>query len=397
MAFPLLRTAKNLGGDLIESVLLTLRRRTELRKYRQPSYRKLMEAGTLTKEEKQEIDRFYLENYGKKIPYFWHRAYKGYTGKFDLCFFPEYLYIPEFENYMNSDAAYARILSDKNMLPIFAGYAGCKMPKEYLICSRGVYQNGDRREISREEAVGILRNCGEVFIKPSVDSDSGQGCLLLTFRDGVCLENQKTARQVLLSLKKNFTVQERIVCHEEIRRLYAGSVNTFRVLTYRWKSEVKVGSVIMRLGIGNAYVDNVHAGGLFIAVDEQGNLGEKAMRPDGESYLAHPDSGTVFQGYRIHGFGKVTEKAKRMHELVPQIGIIHWDFTLNEQGEPVLIEANTRGGGIWVFNAAHGKGPFGDDTEEILRWCRFMRKKAPHKRSEYRFGDTDTDTDTDHE
>lgn len=34
----------------------------------------------------------------------------------------------------------------------------------------------------------------------------------------------------------------------------------------------------------------------------------------------------------------------------------------------MMIEANIRGGGIWVIQMAHGCGVFGDDTAEILKF-----------------------------
>lgn len=53
----------------------------------------------LTKEQKEAIDKFYLENYGEKIPYNWHQLYTSFTGNFDEKYFPEFLYIPLLERF----------------------------------------------------------------------------------------------------------------------------------------------------------------------------------------------------------------------------------------------------------------------------------------------------------
>lgn len=57
-----------------------------------------------------------------------------------------------------------------------------------------------------------------------------------------------------------------------------------------------------------------------------------------------------------------------------------------KNGEPILIEANIIGGSIWLLQMAHGVGPFGDKTEEVLNWINFMRKIKSDERSKYKFG-----------
>ena len=73
---------------------------------------------------------------------------------------------------------------------------------------------------------------------------------------------------------------------------------------------------------------------------------------------------------------RVIETAERMHRSIPQLGVVNWDFTLDEDGTPLLIEANVLGGGIWVFEMAHGKSAFGSLTPEILRWLRQMKRMS---------------------
>ena len=51
----------------------------------------------LTNKQKREIDTFYKQNYGKKIPYKWHRLYTSYTGIFDAQYIPELIFIPIIE------------------------------------------------------------------------------------------------------------------------------------------------------------------------------------------------------------------------------------------------------------------------------------------------------------
>ena len=75
-----------------------------------------------------------------------------------------------------------------------------------------------------------------------------------------------------------------------------------------------------------------------------------------------------------------------MHITVPQLGVVNWDFTLNENGVPILIEANVVSGSVWLPQMAHGKTPFGDHTAEVLKWLRLMKKTKPADRYKYAFG-----------
>ena len=194
-------------------------------------------------------------------------------------------------------------------------------------------------------------------------------------------------KEIIKELGKNFVMQERLICHESIKQLYDGSVNTFRIMTYRWHNEIIAAPVIMRIGKGGAYLDNAHAGGMFIALSEDGSLHEKAFTELEDSYVEHPDSKIKFKNYKISLLPKVVETVKNMHYSLPTIGVINWDMTLDEEGNPVLIEANVNGGSIWLFQMAHGCGVFGDKTPEILRWIGKMDKLNYEDRQMHHFGD----------
>ena len=104
-------------------------------------------------------------------------------------------------------------------------------------------------------------------------------------------------------------------------------------MTYRWRDSIRITPATMRIGQGGAYLDNVHAGGMCIFIDNEGYLGDKAFTEFGDEYSEHPDTHILFNGYQILEFPKVLAAAKRLHEAIPQMGVIHWDFTINENGK----------------------------------------------------------------
>lgn len=129
----------------------------------------------------------------------------------------------------------------------------------------------------------------------------------------------------------------------------------------------------LRIGQGGSYLDNAHVGGMFIGVNDLGELNEEAFTEEaftefGKRYKEHPDTHTVFKGYKLSFVPDLIKIAKKLHLNAPQLGIISWDLKVDQNGEIVLIEANTRGQGIWISQMAHGCGPFGENTADILRY-----------------------------
>ena len=380
------KTVINLFGNAYDKVLIWHRRQTEINKFKDKRRVSITDSVQLSKEQKKEIDVFYKKNYGAKIPYTWHQHYTAFTGKFDVKYFPELLYIPEFEHFINLWPSYNTVFSDKNILPLLCNPAKVKYPNNLFSSVRGALRDGDGRSISHKQLMDGLNSIGEVFIKKTIDSSSGRGCFLANLVDGVDTKSGESLNDIISSLGSDFVVQERIKCHNTISSLYPNSVNTFRVMTYRWHDSIVVVPATMRIGRGGSYLDNIHSGGMCIAIDDDGKLHEAAYTEFGESYTKHPDSQVVFKDWVIEGFSEVLDSAKRLHETLPQVGCVHWDFTIDAIGNPLLIEANMSGTSIQLIQRPRGCGAFGDNTAEILQWMRVMKHTKIEKRNEIAFG-----------
>ena len=380
----ILRNIKVKVLDSWESFIQSRKRNGEIRKFKDTRRVQIANLYPLSNEQKKQIDELYINNYGEKIDYVWHQNYAAHAGKFDCRFFPELLYIPEFEAYQIQNKAIAKMLSDKNFLPIVAKSVNIKMPETIVSCTNGVLRNSNNQIVSETEALCLLNIIKtELFVKPTKGSCSGVGCSKvkvldkMDFRGGNLLINNQ------LSYGKDFVVQKVLKCHKSLVDIYPSSVNTFRVITYIWHNEIKTMPVILRIGQGGHFLDNAHAGGMFIAINNDGRLGKFAITEFNERFEKHPDTGLVFATHKIEHFDKVLLAAQKIHEAVPQIGVVNWDFTIDESGEPVLIEANCNGGSVWLIQMAHGVGAFGKDTEEVLQWMRFMKRLKPHERLNY--------------
>lgn len=356
--------------------------RNEVKKYQDPLRRELTARFSLSEEQKGQVDAFFLKHYGEKIPYTWHQHFSSYTGRFDVAYFPEQLYIPKFERYMNTPG-YDTVLSDKCVLPILAGGLGIRIPETVFALSRGVFRDGAYHIVSREDAVEELQNAGEVYLKISVDSGGGEGCYRADFRNGTDRRTGKTVEAFFQELGGEIIIQKAIETHPKLSAFDRGSAATFRVITYFWRGEVHACPLTLRIGIHNSPVANA---AIIIAIDDDGTLHPEGYSKFGDRFTEHPDSHIRFGNYRVEDTPAVIAAAKRMHEAFPQVGIINWDFTIDKDGQPVLIEANTKNGSIWLPEFVHGKSAFGERTGEILEWIRFMDKVNPEDRHFYHHG-----------
>lgn len=255
----------------------------------------------LSKNEKEEIDFFFKQYYGKKIPYHWHKLYQSYTGIFHKDYFPEILFSTKLEPMLNPYRE-AEFLGDKNLLPLlFDGDPTIRVPKTYGSCVKGRFRDNKHCFISAEELCAQLSDIGDCVIKKTVETSSGRDVQICNFHNGMDVTSAMTIDECLRACGKNFIIQEKIIQHESLSKLNSSSVNTFRILTYYCNNRVHVCPIALRLGRSNADRDNIHYGGICVGVNDKGILKSTAYSEYGEAFKEHPDSHVAFDGYQIGG------------------------------------------------------------------------------------------------
>lgn len=327
-----------------------------------------------TKEQKKQFDDYWKNVYGKKISDKWHKLYQSINGTFNVEYFPDILYTAKLENKLNS-YEYMKVFSDKNMLQLFLNdkIENVRCPFTYVSSTRGLYYSNDRKLLSFSQVEELLKNIGEVVIKPTVDSSSGRGVRILEYVDGVDVRTGETIYDVLKRYKTDFVIQEKILPHPVLRNLYSKSINTFRVITYICKNEICVAPLALRIGSGGGFLDNIHAGGMVVGVSYDGLCCDKAYalgNCDSKLiYTVHPDTGIAFKDYEIPMIGEIIEVAKKLHSLTQNLGVVSWDLTVNDNDEIIVVEANTRGQSVWFPQIINKSGLFGENTKEIIGYA----------------------------
>ena len=193
---------------------------------------------------------------------------------------------------------------------------------------------------------------------------------MCNFVNGIDKNSNKKILDILKEYGNDYVVQKKIKNCQELKKLNSSSVNTLRVITYILNGNIYHMPVILRIGRLNSNVDNAHAGGMFIGVTDDGFLLKTAHTEFAEKYDCHPDSKVVFEGYHIPQVLDVIEYAKKLHCLIPHVGCVNWDFTIDDNENIILLEANIKNGSIWLIQMAHGKSCFGDNTDKVLNLVR---------------------------
>lgn len=171
--------------DIFVNFQMKRKRSAEIRKFKDGRRLDIANQYPLSKLQKMQIDDFFTEYYGEKVDYVWHQNYAAHAGRFDFRFFPELLFIPEFELFQNQNRSAKLMLTDKNFLPFMANSVGVKMPSTIVSCTNGVLRDGDNQIISSTIAEKLVIENGNCFVKPSVDSNSGSSCIKLSGDDSI--------------------------------------------------------------------------------------------------------------------------------------------------------------------------------------------------------------------
>lgn len=281
----------------------------------------------------------------------------------------------------NLNDPYTRIyVQDKNMFDKTFGNMGVRLPKTIFRCMNNVFMDGDYNEI--ENIDEYIENISEdIIVKRARNSGGGDGVEKFIYKNESLisvLDNKRLdANKFLTNFKGDFIVQEIIQQHEDLGKFHPHSLNTIKIMTYRSVKTNKVSALMAVLRIGNnkSFVDNNAQGGLIVGIEinssKDASLRESGFFEIDDVHLVHPDTKIEFKNSKISNFNLVIRDALKLSNAVPYQRIIGWDFSINENGEPVLVESNY-GSFIEGLQLANGEPIFGvysDEVKEYLDKC----------------------------
>ena len=240
------------------------------------------------------------------------------------------------------------ILRDKFLFGMFAQYLGVATPENIGISeSDGIYDTRKKEVVPTEDFLKSLKN-DNLFVKP-FDGQCGAGIFHLEVVDDEYHVNGKRTdiTDLIKILETNrYLMQRTVTQNTAIAALHPQSLNTIRLVTVRHQrtGKIDVFPSILRIGTGDAIVDNTSKGGLAVGIDlNTGNLKEYGLfKPTyGSKVRIHPDSKIQFSDVVIPYFEECKKQAIRLHSMLSQLQSIGWDVAIGPDG-PVFVEGNDR-------------------------------------------------------
>ena len=219
---------------------------------------------TLTAAQKKEIREYYRPYHS--VSTLFHEYYTEKTGVYAVNYLPNDLYINYIDSFYN-DAKKAVVLENKCYFQKM--FPDVKQPE--MVCYRlnrfWYTPAGERVGFAEiEKAVASEKT---VVVKQAAGSSGGHA---VSFLDNNSEHYLADFASTVAAIPDDIVVQRPIVQHEKLSALNSSSVNSLRIVSLLRKDDVKVYSVVLRMGVAGMRVDNESSGGINCGVREDGTL-----------------------------------------------------------------------------------------------------------------------------
>lgn len=181
-----------------------------------------------------------------------------------------------------------------------------------------------------------------IIIKP-LDECCGRGV------EKLCVDDFSSAQElfdrILHSRTGEILVEECIVQHSEMSRIYPCSVNTLRIVTLLDDSgDPHIIYAVMRMGNNGSVVDNLNAGGITAPIDvEKGLISGVGFDKKMNYYDTHPYTNVKIEGFKIPLWEEAKALVLESSKRVPSIRYVGWDVAITAD-KAIFVEANQHPG-----------------------------------------------------
>lgn len=348
------------------------------------NFKRFYEAGLLNNIDEtftNSVEEYWDKYYSKKIDPTFHVAFKNFTGKSEPRLIPGremWNEILPFFNDMNIRIGY----SDKNMYDRLINPPSST--DNVLKRVRGHYFDTNNNLLTNSDAYNLLLiDKEDLIIKPS-DTDNGTGIAKLKYKNqNVLLDDEVvTMKNLEDRYGYNFIVQKVIKQHPIMAAPHPASVNTLRMVTFRWKNEIRHLLTYARFGGDNNVKDHSISGGVSVGVTDSGELMNFAIDTNCKVYQEHPTTDYSFANNKstIPNYEFFKSYVEDLHKNILHHDFVSWDIAVGIDGQPIFIESNFRGTS-WRYQLVSQKPIFGDLTEEVLQYVSTELKKNKLKRN----------------
>lgn len=322
----------------------------------------------LTKEQKEEIDD-YWSRYGVQWPdYSWYQMYYGVTGIQDPRFMPDVFVGKVIYPYYNRQS-YIAGWDDKNLYAKLLDVV--QFPQ--VLCHRmnGRYFDKNWKPISNygnefEKICKLIYESTKddgFILKETTNTNSGKGVKLYR------ASSFKEVQNVLNERKSNdFIIQKKVKQHGFFNQFCSTSVNIIRIVSWQHDEEVTLFPASMRFGVEGSHTDIVWIDGVEVAnvvgIEDSGIIKDRYVSFSGNIQVEKKINNRI-----VPSWDKIRNIISEGHKRMPFFDIIGWDFTVDENSNPVCIEYNIIWPGTILYQYANG--PFaGNSTDEFISFLK---------------------------
>lgn len=283
----------------------------------------------LSKKEKEEIRKVWPCFKFSNLDFIWMRIYKAEHG-FDPYYLCDHQYA-QLLRLINNSSGWISLVN-KALYDIYMPRV--PWPCVYIRRINNKYYNHDMVNIGVDASIDFLMSLDNFVVKPGVDTGGGKGVKVI--------KNKKLDRGEIEKLLKNYdtdiVVQSLINQNDELSSYNPTSVNSCRVTTIHLGNK-RSHSAIFKVGRKYSTVDNWNSS-ILLGVSNDGELSDYGYDVN-LKHILQSDDGVAFKGKRIPFFSRMVDSAHSFHDYYfPKTAIVGWDITIDDAGNPVVIEAN---------------------------------------------------------
>ena len=224
-----------------------------------------------------------------------------------------------------NDPAYTEVFDEKNIFyKNFSEFLG----RKFL----------DLGDASKEEVADFVQGKEYVIAKPN-NGECGEGI------EKIALSRFASAEEAAEYLKdpvKNFgVVEELLIQHPEMSRLYPHSVNCLRMVTLvKDDGTAKCLYAVLKTGNNGKFVDNLENGGYACHMDmSTGVVIGPGHTNRQDKVEVHPATGVAFRGFQVPNVKEAVELVEKAALVIPKVRYIGWDVCILPEGA-AIIEGN---------------------------------------------------------
>jgi tetratricopeptide (TPR) repeat protein len=291
---------------------------------------------------------YWQKHYDRKVDPGYYLAFKNLTGKREPRLIPHRIMRGEIIPVLNHLEMARTAYTDKNLYDKLVPTPNAV--QNVLKRVRGKYFDADNNYLDSDDAYKAILNAGtDLIIKPST-TDDGIGIARLNLKGSHLYLKSKIVRMGELEKEwgTDFIVQKRIEQHPIMAKPHPASVNTLRMVTLRWKGEIRNLLAYARFGARGSVQDNISRG-LSCGIKDNGEFMNYAIDRKARIYSHHPTTNYCFTDYaRVPNYEYIKGFVRDLHKEVLHHDYICWDIVVGTDEQPIFLELNFWGT-IWLY------------------------------------------------